>query len=88
MVVNKHKGGVGAYIGRPGPFGNPFIIGHHGDREEVVQRFKEWIYKPEQLTLRNKMRRELRGKDLVCFCAPLPCHGEVIELLVETPEEV
>jgi hypothetical protein len=21
---------------------------------------------------------ELRGRDLVCWCAPLPCHGDVL----------
>jgi len=23
-------------------------------------------------------KRELRGKDLVCFCAPNACHGDVL----------
>jgi hypothetical protein len=28
--------------------------------------------------LRAKMKAELRGKDLVCHCAPDACHAEVI----------
>jgi hypothetical protein len=24
---------------------------------------------------------ELRGRDLVCFCAPLPCHGDLLRRL-------
>jgi hypothetical protein len=23
-------------------------------------------------------KRELKGKDLVCYCAPLACHGDVL----------
>jgi Domain of unknown function (DUF4326) len=33
---------------------------------------------------------ELRGKTLVCWCAPLPCHGDVLvelaNLMAEPPE--
>jgi hypothetical protein len=25
---------------------------------------------------------ELRGRDLICWCAPLPCHGDVLLRLV------
>lgn len=24
------------------------------------------------------MKRELRGRDLVCWCFPLTCHGEIL----------
>lgn len=32
----------------------------------------------EQTTLRERMKRELAGKDLVCVCKPESCHGDVI----------
>lgn len=28
--------------------------------------------------LKAAARVELRGKDLVCWCAPLPCHADIL----------
>lgn len=36
-------------------------------------------------TLRMAIRRELRGCDVVCFCAPLSCHGEIIVEIANDP---
>jgi hypothetical protein len=81
-VLNKHKAGipVGAvYIGRGSMWGNPFVIGKDGDRDAVCEQHAEY--------LRNQVRSEevsliqlaaLHGKDLVCFCAPLRCHGDTL----------
>jgi len=68
------------FIGRPGPFGNPFIIGQHGNRVEVIEQYRRMItrYTNSATALRRKVREELKGKDLACFCAPLPCHGDVL----------
>lgn len=80
-VVNiRRKGGdADIYIGRPSKWGNPFVIGPDGDRETVIKKYEEWV--------RNKPRlmeslTELQGKTLGCFCAPLPCHGDVLVRLV------
>jgi hypothetical protein len=61
------------YVGRPSKWGNPFVIGKDGTREEVIARYREWIaYRaPETFD-------ELRGKDLVCWCAPKACHADVL----------
>lgn len=59
------------YIGRGSPYGNPFKIGEHGTRDEVCDRFEREILPTLDV-------RALRGKDLVCFCAPLRCHGDAI----------
>lgn len=64
------------YIGRPGPWGNPFVIGEHGDRAAVIEQYRDWLLRRPDLIVR--MGRELRGRDLVCWCAPLPCHGNII----------
>jgi len=67
------------YIGRPGPFGNPFVIGRDGDRQEAIRKYREWIV--NQPDLMNRIE-ELRGKVLGCWCSPEPCHGDVlVELL-------
>lgn len=60
-----------AYIGRGTMYGNPFKIGVDGTRSEVIARFRSEVL-PELPV------EELRGKDLVCHCAPKECHGEAI----------
>lgn len=64
------------YIGRPGRFGNPFRIGLDGTREECIKLFEDFV--KNNIALRADIKMNLRGKDLVCFCAPLSCHGDVI----------
>lgn len=68
------------YIGRPSIWGNPFFIGEHGDRKEVIERYREYILRRPDLLAQLP---NLKGKDLVCWCAPLPCHGDVLLELVE-----
>lgn len=78
-VLNKYKDGVPAgavYIGRPSKWGNPFVIGKDGDREEVIAKYRQWLL--AQPALVEAAKRELAGKDLVCFCAPKGCHGDVL----------
>ncbi len=68
------------YIGRPSKWGNPFEIGGCGTRKEVIAAYRDWIKtKPELLAALP----ELAGRNLVCFCAPKPCHGDVLADLVE-----
>jgi len=68
------------YIGRGSKWGNPFVIGKGGTRDEVIGKYREYIMRtelPEQVN-------ELSGKILVCYCKPQSCHGDVlIELLGE-----
>lgn len=66
------------YVGRPTAFGNPFIVGKDGKQGECVELYRSWIWHPEQKWLREKIMNELRGKDLICWCAPLDCHADVI----------
>ena len=75
-IKDKNKPADAVYVGRPSKFGNPFVVGKHGNREQVVTKYKNWLLsKPELCEL---AKSELKGKDLVCFCAPLPCHGDVL----------
>ena len=68
-------------IGRPGPWGNPFVVGRDGTRAEVVEKHRAWWNAPEQEPLRERARRDLDGKGLFCpGCrGTLPCHKTVIE---------
>lgn len=78
-VLNKHRDKIPAgavYIGRPSRWGNPFEIGEDGNREEVVAKYRTWLM--AQPDLIKAAQKELAGKDLVCFCAPKACHGDVL----------
>lgn len=66
------------YIGRPSKWGNPFRIGKDGNRQQVIDKFVFWFMQKEQAALRAACIRELRGKRLACYCAPLLCHGDVL----------
>lgn len=59
------------YVGRGSPYGNAFVIGVDGDRDEVIDRFCEEVLPSLDVSA-------LRGKDLVCFCKPKHCHADYI----------
>lgn len=65
---------------------NIYEIGKHGTREEVLAKYRTYALK--KLRKGDWDIEELRGKDLVCYCAPLPCHAEfLLELANMPPEE-
>lgn len=64
------------YIGRPSKWGNPYAMGPHSTREQVIQLYRELLLANPHLL--EVIRRELAGKDLVCWCAPAACHGDVL----------
>jgi hypothetical protein len=73
-VYNKHHGDAPAdavYIGRGSPYGNRFVIGKDGDRDQVCNRFE-----CEQLP--DLDVSPVANRDLLCFCWPHRCHGESI----------
>lgn len=78
-VLNKHKDMIpsdAVYIGRPSKWGNPFYVNGRRSRHEAVGLYREYLsHHPE---LRAAAKKELKGKNLVCFCAPLECHGDVL----------
>ena len=77
-ALNKHHAGAPAgavYIGRGRKWGNPFRIGPDGDRVAVIARYERWLADQHHLL---RALDELRGRDLVCFCAPRPCHGDLL----------
>jgi len=76
FVVNIRKELYDVFIGRPGPFGNPFVIGKDGSRLEVIEKFRQWSKTNPEFC--KRVRRELKGKVLGCFCKPAPCHGDVL----------
>jgi len=85
-VVNIYKWkGEYVYIGRGSPFGNPFVIGKDGTREEVIEKYRVYLFKKLENPEFQMMVLRLRGKTLGCFCRPvngfdgkLMCHGQII----------
>jgi len=86
QVLNKKKLRGSApnavYIGRPTIWGNPFLIGRDGSRADVITKYEDWL--AEQPDLLAQLDR-LRGRHLVCWCAPQPCHGDVLLRLANAP---
>lgn len=82
-VLNKRKHGIPAgavYIGRGSPWGNPFVIGRDGDRDSVCEQYEAQL--ASRIDSNSVDLRELaalHGKNLVCFCAPLRCHGDTLQ---------
>ncbi len=75
-VLNKYKDKEpGIYIGRPSVWGNPFVIGKDGSREEVVAKYEQYLLNNPELMLQLP---NLKGKNLVCFCSPQKCHGDIL----------
>lgn len=78
VVLNKKRDLVPAgsiYVGRPSIWGNPCMLGRDGTRQEVIDKYRAWLTSNKKLMARL---HELRGKNLVCWCAPLPCHADVL----------
>jgi hypothetical protein len=83
-VVNIRKEPYDVYIGRGSFWGNPFIIGIDGNRAEVIEQYKEYIYTMwDTETLTDEEILKLKGKRLGCFCKPAHCHGDILVQLVE-----
>jgi hypothetical protein len=84
-VLNKYRDGFtegSVYIGRPSKWGNPFVIGRDGNRTQVIERYRQFILTQPHLM---QALNELKGRDLVCFCKPQACHGDVLIELANRP---
>jgi hypothetical protein len=83
-------------VARPGPWGNPFVVGRHGTAADCVDLYRALLAglirvgrDPDVATLQavrehvDRHGHELRGKNLACWCRlGAPCHGDVLLRLV------
>lgn len=83
------------YIGRNMPrsavwrgiWGNPYVIGRDGTRQEVIAKYRDYLLSTPGLL---RQLPQLRGKTLACWCRRLHetattenrCHGDVIRQLL------
>ena len=87
------------YIGRGSPLGNPYTHLEGATeaeykvatREEAIEKYEPWLEKavmntPLVAVCIDKITQSvLEGNDinLVCFCKPQDCHGDVIKKYIE-----
>lgn len=83
-VVHCRRASFDVYIGRPSKWGNPFVIGRDGDREEVIDQYRAWVQRQPELMA---ALGELKEKTLGCWCAPNACHGDVLIELSEQSKD-
>lgn len=87
------------YIGRGSPkspkmenagLGNPFTVKQYG-RGKAAEAYRPWLWKQynENPAVKQKIdgivERIKAGEniELVCFCKPKPCHGDMIKRLID-----
>ena len=61
---------------RASKWANKFMVERDGTRDEVIALYERWLHdeRPDLMVALP----ELRGVDLVCWCAPKRCHGDVL----------
>lgn len=65
------------YAGRPGPWGNPFVIGKDGTRDEVIAKFRSYLR--QNLDLVRQFREVPSDAVLGCWCDyHEACHCDVL----------
>src|SRR5690242_15658496 len=92
QALSREANGLGAVnVARPGPWGNPFVVGEDGTRAECVRLYailmagniclttkasSMWQKRARDYVLKH--REELRGKNLACWCKGGPCHADIL----------
>lgn len=90
----KHKSTTyDVYIGRGSALGNPFVITNKIPRKVSIGLYRVEFYQMLKHKVNNKLKYEICKQELnkilymhkkgivnlVCYCAPLICHGDVIK---------
>lgn len=77
-------------VHRPHALGNPFLMRHEDERASVIRQYKDWfdahLYDVKmQQAIRDIIELMLADGEveLSCFCAPKPCHADVIKQFIE-----
>jgi len=91
--------GAGVYVGRSmrdiqgSVLGNPFKVKPHGlhERAESVELYRRWLWDHIRCGAGDVYEEVVRLKNfaaqgdltLVCWCAPLACHADIIKAAIE-----
>ena len=88
-IGSKHHGihsGIVVYCGRPSILQNPYVIGKHGNRNEVCDLYQKDFARLVKIEgpFRNEVIRLYKlaktiDITLLCFCTPNRCHCDTIK---------
>ncbi len=94
-VVHLKREPFDVCIDRTTAWGNPFVIGRDGDRDEVIAKYMNWVITGVDQSARwiRANIHKLHDQTLGCWCAPpggvtaedLPwvCHGQFLLSMAE-----
>ncbi len=74
-IAAARQAGIYVFIGKSSKWGSPYQVGWDGSRQEVLDKYRRWIQQQPKLLADLPL---LRGKVLGCYCAPRPCHGDIL----------
>lgn len=76
LYIGRAKGNLPTSI-----WHNPFVIGIHGNRDQVLRLYAEYLSRQTDLLERID---ELKDRVLVCYCKPNACHGDILAALADS----
>ena len=90
-IANKRDHPQGEYVGRPSVLGNPFKLTRESEREEVIDKYRQWLKErirecdSDIIAELSRLKAIADTGDLVliCWCSPKRCHAEVIKEMLE-----
>jgi hypothetical protein len=84
FIEDKKTGKKERFPKQASEFQNPFKIGKDGTRDEVIDKFRKYIVAKlgSDSNLKDALLK-MEGKKLGCWCAPEPCHGNVLLELIK-----
>lgn len=98
-IANIRHTRAGIYIGRANaryglpasPLANPFRLERGQDRDMPIARYRTWLAhqmrletSPARAEIWRLVEQARKGNlTLLCWCAPLACHGDVVKEVIE-----
>jgi hypothetical protein len=76
LILWAEQTGKAVRIDRSSKYGNPFILGQDGNRDDVCDKFEKH-YLPHKPSILGDAQK-LKGRVLVCHCYPERCHGDCL----------
>lgn len=78
LILWAEREGRAVRVDRGSRYGNPFVLGEDGDRDEVCDAYEQ-AYLPHKPSITKKIKEgALEGKVLICHCYPQRCHGDCL----------